>query len=293
MGLASGIAEGLVNAGGSLVTGLANLFTGNAMSKGLMKYQAQLQQEAIDRQNFYNSPVEQMKRLSAAGLNPNLVYGHGVDGNQSSAASPSIANVHGPFENPLQDATQAYFNAQQMRLNEIKTRNEAFESRERQLKLRAETLGQMLDNKYLDKTLETRIQHASQKLANDVSRAGLIEQQSNNLRVQANVLVEQADYIAERSGLTRQQAVTETIKQKALQIGMRLTEAQINQAREYIDFLRAGTDLRKQAHDIQGTQYEASKIFKEWKAKHPTATLTFEMVKEILGIAQQGKNLVP
>lgn len=286
------IGAALVNAGGSLVSGLANLFTGQSQSKSLMRYQAQLQQDAIDRQNFYNSPSEQMKRLSAAGLNPNLVYGHGVDGNQSSAASPSIANVRGQFENPLQDATQAYFNAQQMRLNEIKTRNDAFESRERQLKLRAETLGQMLDNKFLDSTLTTRIQHASQKLANDVAREGLIEQQSNNLRVQANVLVEQADYIAERTGLTHQQAITETIKQKSLQVGMRLTESQIRQAGEYVEFLRAGTALRHQAHDIQDTQYQAAKIFKEWKAKHPTATLTFEMVKEILGLAGQAANIV-
>ena len=286
------IGAALVNAGGSLVSGLANLFTGQSQSKSLMRYQAKLQQEAIDRQNFYNSPAEQMKRLSSAGLNPNLVYGSGVDGNQSSAASPSMANVRGTFDNPLQDATQAYFTAQQMRLNEIKTRNEAFESRERQLKLRAETLGQMLDNKFLDGTLATRIQHASQKLANDVAREGLIEQQSNNLRVQANVLVEQADYIAERTGLTHQQAVTETIKQKALQVGMRLSEAQIRQAGEYVEFLRAGTSLRRQAHDIQDTQYQAAKIFKEWKAKHPTATLTFEMVKEILGLAGQAANIV-
>lgn len=286
------IGAALVNAGGSLVSGLANLFTGQSQSKSLMRYQAKLQQEAIDRQNFYNSPSEQMKRLSSAGLNPNLVYGSGVDGNQSSAASPSMSNVRGTFDNPLQDATQAYFTAQQMRLNEIKTRNEAFESRERQLKLRAETLGQMLDNKFLDGTLATRIQHASQKLANDVARAGLIEQQSNNLRVQANVLVEQADYIAERTGLTHQQAVTETIKQKALQVGMRLSEAQIRQAGEYVEFLRAGTSLRRQAHDIQDTQYQAAKIFKEWKAKHPTATLTFEMVKEILGLAGQAASIV-
>ena len=286
------IGAALVDAGGSLVSGLANLFTGQSQSKSLMRYQAKLQQEAIDRQNWYNSPQQQMKRLAEAQLNPNLVYGSGVDGNQSSAASPSMANVRGMFDNPLQDATQAYFTAQQMRLNEIKTRNEAFESRERQLKLRAETLGQMLDNKFLDGTLATRIQHASQKLANDVAREGLIEQQSNNLRVQANVLVEQADFIAERTGLTHQQAVTETIKQKAMQVGMRLSEAQIRQAGEYVEFLRAGTSLRRQAHDIQDTQYQAAKIFKEWKAKHPTATLTFEMVKEILGLAGQAANLV-
>ena len=105
------IGAALISAGGGVLSGIANMFTGEHQSKELMKYQSEFQQQAIDRQNFYNSPAEQMKRLTAAGLNPNLVYGSGVDGNQSSAASPSMANVRGMFDNPLQDATQAYFTA--------------------------------------------------------------------------------------------------------------------------------------------------------------------------------------
>ena len=34
-------------------------------------------------QNEYNSPTQQMARIRAAGLNPNLVYGNGVTGNSS------------------------------------------------------------------------------------------------------------------------------------------------------------------------------------------------------------------
>jgi hypothetical protein len=39
-----------------------------------------------NKQNEYNSPVNQMKRLSEAGLNPNLVYGSGATANQSAPA---------------------------------------------------------------------------------------------------------------------------------------------------------------------------------------------------------------
>lgn len=287
------IGAGLIAGAGSLLGGLFNTGISQQQSKELMKYQYVLQQQGIDRQNFYNSPQEQMRRLAAAGLNPNLVYGSGVDGNQSSAPSPSIANRRGEIGNPFQDATQAYFQAKQMSLNEIKTRNEAFESRERQLKLRAETLGQLLDNKFLDKTLQTRIEHAAQRLANDVSRQGLIEQQSNNMRIQASVLVEQAENLAARTNLTRAQALTEAVKQQALQVGMRLTEKQIEQAASYIEFLEAGTALRRQGYDIQQTQYEATKMFKEWRAQHPTASLTFDMIKEILGVASQAAPFIP
>lgn len=41
----------------------------------------------------YNSPVEQMRRLKAAGLNPNLVYGHGAvatGGNPPTMSSPNV-----------------------------------------------------------------------------------------------------------------------------------------------------------------------------------------------------------
>nr|CDL66002.1 unnamed protein product [uncultured bacterium] len=42
--------------------------------------------QAWDMANDYNNPINQMKRLQAAGLNPNLVYGSGsVTGNTTSA----------------------------------------------------------------------------------------------------------------------------------------------------------------------------------------------------------------
>lgn len=51
-------------------------------------------------QNAYNSPVEQMKRLEQAGLNPNLVYGNGTVANSSSA--PSSSNVQSWNPRPVQ-----------------------------------------------------------------------------------------------------------------------------------------------------------------------------------------------
>ncbi|WGL31303.1 DNA pilot protein [Dipodfec virus UOA04_Rod_880] len=38
-----------------------------------------------ERNNEYNSPIRQMERIKSAGLNPNLVYGEGVSGNNSSS----------------------------------------------------------------------------------------------------------------------------------------------------------------------------------------------------------------
>lgn len=170
--LGGAVASGL----GGLAGGLFDTFIGQAQSKDLMRYQYELQQKGIEDQRAYNAPDQQMKRLAKAGLNPNLVYGHGVDGNQSSAASPGLVNRSGQMNNPLQDAVQQYNMERQLRLQEIKTRNEAFESRERQMKLRAETLGQLLDNDYGSKTMQDRIKLQSQRLVNEMQQQRISKQ---------------------------------------------------------------------------------------------------------------------
>lgn len=95
-----------VSAGGSIFTsGLNYLF-----NRKLAKYQYELDQQAIDRQNAYNSPVQQMARYKEAGLNPNMIYGSGGSaGNQTEVARFDAPRVN--FENPLQGAISTYFDA--------------------------------------------------------------------------------------------------------------------------------------------------------------------------------------
>lgn len=50
----------------------------------LAVYQNEANSRFIQSQNEYNSPQNQMARFKAAGLNPNLIYGQGNPGNQSS-----------------------------------------------------------------------------------------------------------------------------------------------------------------------------------------------------------------
>lgn len=278
---------GLISGIGSLGSSLLNNTVGYDQSKGLMDYQYQLQQQAIDKANAYNHPAEQMKRLADAQLSPNLVYGSGVDGNQASPANPSAVNRTAKFDNPLQDMGQNLIARRQFELQQIAARNEAFESRARRLNLEAKTLGVLSDNKLKSETLDTNIKIAGQKLANMVAQESVLTQQSNNLRIQANNLVENTRLIAARTHLTVEQALTEEVKRRSIAAGIELTQKQVAQAASYIEFLEAGTKLRGQAYNIQQTAYDAAKVFQEWKAKHPTATLTFEMVKEILGMGQQ------
>lgn len=56
----------------------------NTANLELAKYQYQEQQAQVDKQNLYNTPQNQMSRYQDAGLNPNLIYGQGTPGQQTS-----------------------------------------------------------------------------------------------------------------------------------------------------------------------------------------------------------------
>lgn len=79
--------SGAWNAASAAVTQLGNYAITAAANKKQWKNQQkamdkQLQQnkELWDYQNAYNTPQQQMSRLQAAGLNPNLIYGSGAGG---------------------------------------------------------------------------------------------------------------------------------------------------------------------------------------------------------------------
>jgi hypothetical protein len=54
----------------------------NAVSNGIQnRKDRKFQNEQWEKTNAYNTPLEQRKRMEAAGFNPNLVYGHGTVAN--------------------------------------------------------------------------------------------------------------------------------------------------------------------------------------------------------------------
>lgn len=84
----AGISGIMDYAGSSLLQNSAN-----AKNKRSMWTQLWMQKWLMDQQNEYNKPVNQMKRLAEAGLNPNLVYEKG--GTTVAAASGSAPSYSG------------------------------------------------------------------------------------------------------------------------------------------------------------------------------------------------------
>lgn len=84
------VTMGIISAAGSLLSGLVGAgsqASANAKNMELAEYQFDKNVEMWNMMNKYNLPINQMERLRAAGLNPNLVYGsQAVTGNTQSNA---------------------------------------------------------------------------------------------------------------------------------------------------------------------------------------------------------------
>jgi len=66
----------------------ANLILQNKANRDLQQQEFDNNRRMWDQANSYNSPQQQMARLKLAGLNPNLVYGNGNPGGNSSSSIP-------------------------------------------------------------------------------------------------------------------------------------------------------------------------------------------------------------
>ena len=69
-------ASSILGAGG----GLLNTLFGNKKRMELAEYSYGKDMDMWNMQNAYNNPKQQIQRLKDAGLNPNLLYGQGVQG---------------------------------------------------------------------------------------------------------------------------------------------------------------------------------------------------------------------
>lgn len=97
-----------------------------------LAYQRQV--EMWHMQNAYNSPMEQMKRFGAAGLNPNLIYGQGSSGNSSKFPEYQAPNLQYRYEAPQYGAAAMSAIEQLMQvgtwMQNMKLSQQQFESRD-------------------------------------------------------------------------------------------------------------------------------------------------------------------
>ena len=90
---------------GAIVPGVLNFASDMYANYRNRQFSEQMYQRQYDdainfwnMQNAYNTPEEQMKRFSAAGLNPNLIYGQAGDNSAGNIPVPDVqpANIRAP-----------------------------------------------------------------------------------------------------------------------------------------------------------------------------------------------------
>lgn len=87
---ATGLIASLVNAGFGYLNNLQN--------QELARQQNQWNRQMWMEQNRYNSPANQMSRLAAAGINPNLAYSNGTMQNTSSELPNMVSSRNMPIQ---------------------------------------------------------------------------------------------------------------------------------------------------------------------------------------------------
>lgn len=97
----SGLFSGGASLLGSLGSGAVNYFSNehnNQLNKELLLQQQKYNTDMWNAEKEYNSPINQMKRLREAGINPALAYTNGVSNTVSSAPTSPSANAMQPFQ---------------------------------------------------------------------------------------------------------------------------------------------------------------------------------------------------
>ena len=117
----------LINAGTSITTTGMNAIAQGNINRKTRKYNEQMydkqKQDALanwNMQNEYNSPAAQMKRLREAGLNPNMVYGHGQAVNTASTPqtpSPQSWNPKAADYSGMAESVGRYYNTKMQQIN--------------------------------------------------------------------------------------------------------------------------------------------------------------------------------
>lgn len=214
-----------VNAVGSLIGNAQQNNYNQQMAQYNYDMQRQLAEEAYQRdlnmwnkQNAYNAPSAQMDRLRAAGLNPNLVYGNGVTGNNSSApprARVPNADLRYQYQSPIAALApvlsnyfdlkikQAQYDNLQSIVEQNKVKNGLIGAQTATELERAKKISQDYQSSLFDYELKRELRPYSvdyQKLQNDVLRANLskIFQDTTTSRYQSQFLQKQIDYYADK-----------------------------------------------------------------------------------------------
>lgn len=226
--IGAGLASSLLNTAGGLAGNMWSL----KQNKELAKYQYDLNMQAWREQNAYNAPDQQMARLQAAGLNPNLVYGSGAVGNTTSGVPEYDRPTADYRTNPRLDLAQTIMQHQQLRKSDAEIAKLQADTHISDRVADTELLKQVnmaIQNEQSSEALAVYRQMKADILAKAAAEPKLLESQTVSNYANAN----RANQAIIESGYSIQQiqqAIRES-QSRILQMSQNMTESQARVAK--------------------------------------------------------------
>lgn len=153
-----------------LFSGMSATIGGLASELGSSIFNYNQQVKLLDKQNEYNTPKAQMERFADAGLNPNLVYGLGSNGNQPSSGSIAPAD----FTTAQRENRMAKLN---FMLQSKMAQADIGQKMAQTNLLNSQSEGQQLQNQINSSTMQTQINQIEQNYRMSIEQVNnLIEQ---------------------------------------------------------------------------------------------------------------------
>jgi len=144
------LGAGLISGAAQVGSGLFGMIGGLRAAKKqreanmeLAKYSYSQDLNMWNMQNLYNSPSEQMSRLDAAGLNPNLVYGTGTVGN-TSGPPPKFNTPEAPYFAPKMDVPDVLGRAMDFQMRQAQVDNLQAQTQNTKVRTENESLRSVL-----------------------------------------------------------------------------------------------------------------------------------------------------
>ena len=223
--------ENLALAGVQAAKGIVSQILQNRANRKLAEYSYEKDLEMWNKQNEYNSPKEQMKRLVEAGLNPNLVYGGSTSSSAGNAETAPSYNTP-PYSLQLNDVIGKYYeyqNDQQDMLNKAVTRElirnqSAKEFYQGQTELLNQTL----------KELGIKSDRIKLRIAEALADTQISVAKNNARIVEQNVRKNALDYFYHRQGLQGGNTIQTFIKAALSKSLQAINEENRNSLQNYI-----------------------------------------------------------
>lgn len=187
----------------------------------LAQFQAQANEKYLQQQLEYNTPLNQMLRYQAAGLNPNLIYGQGSPGNQSQPLSyPDIrpTDYQSMMSSLAPQLNQSLMTASQVQAIDAKTRQTYVVTQLNKLQQRVLERNPLLDasayNAIIDALKSTAEIKASESHILDTKSVAMNQVLPSGAKVGEQLIYKELDLLDQRFELGK---LDQSIKAQVLQ----------------------------------------------------------------------------